>query len=180
MGMRKGAFFFYFIFLFFYSSCSVCVLTLFPAKQTTNRNKKNFSTLVELDLVSFPGKSTFSLCFWFAEIAQGARQRAYAAEKNPFPFCFWFAKIAQGARQRAYADGKATIRTKKNLTVKKDMKYEIFFLFKKWNKKKCVTVTLYLQIWWNTRFWSNWEPFFIKRKLFPNGNGAPDAMEHLP
>ena len=40
-------------------------------------------------------------------------------------------------------------------------------------KNKTVTVTLYLQICRNGCFWN-------KRKLFPNGNGAPDAMEQLP
>ena len=40
-------------------------------------------------------------------------------------------------------------------------------------KNKSVTVTLYLQICRNGCFWN-------KRKLFPNGNDAPNAMEQLP
>ena len=47
-------------------------------------------------------------------------------------------------------------------------------------KNKCVTVTLYLQIYRNGCFWSKRKWFSVKRKLFPNRNGASDAMEQLP
>ena len=47
-------------------------------------------------------------------------------------------------------------------------------------KNKTVTVTLYLQICRNGCFWSKRKRFSVKRKLFPNGNGAPDVMEQLP
>ena len=47
-------------------------------------------------------------------------------------------------------------------------------------KNKTVTVTLYLQICRNGCFWSKRKRFSVKRKLFPNGNGAPNAMEQLP
>ena len=29
-------------------------------------------------------------------------------------------------------------------------------------------------------FWNKLKWFLVKQKLFPNGNSAPDAMEHLP
>ena len=51
-------------------------------------------------------KKTFPYYFWFAAIAQGARQRAYVAEKTrkkTFPFYLWFGVITQGAWKRAYA-----------------------------------------------------------------------------
>ena len=51
-------------------------------------------------------------------------------------------------------------------------------LKKKLNKS--VTVTLYLQICRNRCFWSKRKRFSVKRKLFPNGNGALDTMEKLP
>ena len=47
-------------------------------------------------------------------------------------------------------------------------------------KNKTVTVTLYLQICRNECFWNKRKRFSVKRKLFPNGNDAPDAMEQLP
>ena len=47
-------------------------------------------------------------------------------------------------------------------------------------KNKSVTVTLYLHIFRNGCFWNKRKQFSMKRKLFPNGNGAPDAMEQLP
>ena len=46
-------------------------------------------------------------------------------------------------------------------------------------KNKSVTITLYLQICRNGCFWSKQKRFSMKRKLFPNGNGASDAMEQL-
>ena len=51
-------------------------------------------------------------------------------------------------------------------------------LKKKLNKS--VTVTLYLQICRNGCFWIKQKWFSVKQKLFPNGNGALDAMEQLP
>ena len=51
-------------------------------------------------------------------------------------------------------------------------------LKKKLNKS--VTVTLYLQICQNGCFWNKQKWFLVKRKLFQNGNSAPDAMEQLP
>ena len=47
-------------------------------------------------------------------------------------------------------------------------------------KNKSVTVTLYLQICRNECFWSIRKWFSVKRKLFPNGNSASNAMEQLP
>ena len=44
---------------------------------------------------------------------------------------------------------------------------------------KCVIVTLYLQICRNGCLWIKRKRFLMKQKLFPNGNGAPDAMEQL-
>ena len=44
-------------------------------------------------------------------------------------------------------------------------------------KKKSFTVTLYLQICRNGCFWNKQKQFLMKQKLFPYGNGAPDAME---
>ena len=80
-----------------------------------------------LDLVNVPEKSTFSRCFWFTAIAQGARQRAYAAEKNPFPLYLWFTAIVQGARQRAYAVREGnSLRLKQKISNNKLIKYEIF------------------------------------------------------
>ena len=52
--------------------------------------------------------------------------------------------------------------------------------YERFKKKKLVTVTLYLQICQNECFWNKRKQFSMKRKLFPNGNGAPDAMEQLP
>ena len=45
---------------------------------------------------------------------------------------------------------------------------------------KSIIITLYLQIFRNGCFWSKRKRFSVKRKLFPNGNGALDAMEQLP
>ena len=47
-------------------------------------------------------------------------------------------------------------------------------------QNKSVTVTLYLQICRYGCFWIKQKRFSMKRKLFPNGNDATDAMEHLP
>ena len=44
-------------------------------------------------------------------------------------------------------------------------------------KNKSITVTLYLQICQNGCFWINRKRFSMKQKLFPNGNGALNAME---
>ena len=45
---------------------------------------------------------------------------------------------------------------------------------------KSVIVTLYLQICQDGCFQNKRKWFSVKRKIFPNGNGAPDAMEQLP
>ena len=45
---------------------------------------------------------------------------------------------------------------------------------------KSITVTLYLQIFRNGCFWIKWKQFLMKRKLFPNGNGALGALEQIP
>ena len=47
-------------------------------------------------------------------------------------------------------------------------------------KNKSITVTLYLHIFRNGCFWKKWKRFLVERKLFPNGNGAPNTMEYLP
>ena len=91
-------------FLFFTLLSRFLYLLSFPANHT-----KNYSTLwVGLDIGWLTRKVyifKFSRCFWFAVIAQGARQRAYVAKKTrkkTFPFCFWFTAIVQGAQKRAY------------------------------------------------------------------------------
>ena len=98
-------------------------------------------------------------------IAQGARQRAYVAEKTrkkTFPYCFWFTAIAQGAWQRAYAVRENNIpRLKHKISNNKLIKYEIF------KKNKSITVTLYLQICRNGCFWNKRKRFSVKQKLFP-------------
>ena len=98
-------------------------------------------------------------------IAQGARQRAYVAEKTRkkmFPYCFWFAAIAQGAWQRAYAVREGnSMRLKQKRSNNKLIKYERF------KKNKSVTVTLYLQICRNGCFWSKQKRFSLKQNYFP-------------
>ena len=123
-------------------------LPFFPCKSQKNekqKQKKLFHTM-GLDLGYLTRKVyvfKFFHYFWFAMIAQGARQRAYVAEKTrkkTFPYCFWFAAIAQGARQRAYAvrEGNSLRLKQKKYLIIKLIRYERF------KKNKSVTVTLYL------------------------------------
>ena len=125
--------------MFFFSLLSRSpYLPYFPANHKKNekqKQKKFFPHKWVRSWLAYPESLCFqvfkfSCCFWFVVIAQGARKRAYVAEKTrtkTFPFCFWFAAIAQGARQRAYAVRENnSLRLKHKISNNKLIKYERF------------------------------------------------------
>ena len=92
--------------------------------------------------------------------AKSIRSQEDKTKKN-FPYCFWFAAIAQGARQRAYIVKEGNNpRLKQKISNNKQIKYE------RWKKNKSVIVTLYLQIFRNGCFWSKQKWFSMKRNYF--------------
>ena len=151
-----------------------------PKKQKT-KTKKLFlhngvrSWLAYPETVRFQVFSLFLVCRDHIRCTAKSIRSWEDKKKKHFSYCFWFAAIAQGAQQRAYAvrEGNSS-RLKQKISNNKLIKYERF------TKNKSVTVTLYLQICRNGCFLNKRKWFSVKRKLFSNGNGAPDAMEQLP
>ena len=102
--MRKGKFFFTLL------SRSPCLLS-FPTnhkKKPKNKNKLFFFPHNGVrSWLAYPKSLCFQVfsLFLIVVITQGARQRAYVAEKarkKNFPYCFLFTAIVQGAQQREY------------------------------------------------------------------------------